>query len=48
MESRSNEILLENHEPTMSRADIIPAIDRASIKISEYLEDALRAEEVGK
>ncbi|MFC1634568.1 hypothetical protein ACFL5Z_06970 [Planctomycetota bacterium] len=47
MESRSNEILMENHKP-LNEVDIIPVVDRASIKISEYLDEALRNDRIDR
>lgn len=45
MESRTDEILLEDRKP-MIRDDIIGAIDRARVKISEYLDDALKNDRI--
>ena len=47
MESSTNEILTENHK-SMNGVDIISAIDSASAKISEYLDDALTNDRIDR
>jgi len=45
MESPTNEILMQDYKP-MTRADVMSAIDRAGVKICEYLDDALRNDRI--